>query len=322
MGDKIDFPFNNRMYFEQAIDHIEKNDFETALECIEKVYKNDQGKSVNHVYTLILYTLNRFEEALEIANEQKDFYYEVEKHTLLYTTLLIKNQLFLEAEVIIQDHIEHTHSVYHSEWQKLETELALERELVRFEIEAQKQTIKRELGELSTYSPMKQLEIVQDARDLELTDLQQLATVVFADPHTSKMAQRGFLELLVEKKDANEYLFPWFNQQKKVIPKQLTVFDQTITVKQISQILEEKLQKLPSLFETVHVEMMNDLLILYPFAEEVITDLDYWVNCYVDYFDTSNQLAIKITPQSKEQEEIKAWIEHLNQMAHRNNPLN
>ena len=318
MGDKIEFPFNDRMYFERAVEYIEKNNFEEALECIEKVYVNDKGTAVNHLYTLILYTLERYDEALEIANEQKDFYISQEKHATLYTMLLIKNQLFLEAEVLIQEHITELHSFYYSEWQSLERELNLERELVNFEIEMKKQATKKELIELDTYSPSKQTEIIQKARDLELQDLQQRASSVFTSPYISGMTQRAFLELLVEKQDPNKYLFPWFNQQKEVIPKEIHSFDQVEIVKKIDDLLSRKLHKYPSLFDVVKMEMVNDLLLLYPFIEDVVTDMDYWVDCYIEHFDFSDQLKIDTTTQIDEQIEMKSWINRLHQVAGRN----
>lgn len=321
LGDKIEFPFNDRMYFEQAVESIERNDFEAALENIEKVYANDKSNGVNHFYTLVLYTLDRFEEALEIANEQKNFYYQNEKHTVLYTNLLIKNQLFLEAEVLIQEHIENIHSIYHAEWQNLEKELNLERELVNYELEMQKKTTKRELGELENYSPMKQSEIIGNARDLELKELQEFARLIFFNPHTTGVTKRAFLELLVEKQDPNTYLFPWFDQQKEVVPRELEVFEHSPIVEVVDQIIEQKLHKYPSLFEIVKVEVINDLLMLYPFMEEVILDIDYWVGVYIDYFDAENQLEVQVSPQSKEQDEMKKWIEYLNQIAQRNSSL-
>lgn len=322
MGDKIEFPFNDRMYFEQAVESVEKNDFETALEYIEKVYVNDKGNVVNHFYTVILYTLERFEEALEIADQRKDFYYQDEKHTVLYTTLLIKNQLFLEAEVLIQEHIENTYSMYYSEWQNLEKELSLERELVKFKLEREKKATKRELIALESYSPMKQAEIIGNAEELELEDLQETARIIFANPHVTGMTKRAFLELLINKQDPNDYVFPWFNEQRKVVPCQLDVFEQSPIVNQVHKLLETKMQKFPSLFEIVNVEMINDLLMLYPFMDEVVTDVDYWVDAYINYFDASNQLDINPTSQTTEEEEMAQWIDRLNQMAQRNTPLN
>lgn len=318
MGDKIEFPFNDQMYFEQAVEYIERNDFEAALACIKKVYENDKGTAVNHLYTLILYTLERYDEALDIANEQKNFYVAQEKHATLYTMLLIKNQLFLEAEVLIQDHLTESPSFYSSEWESLERELELERELVNFEMEMEKQATKKELAELDSYSPNKQTEIIQKARTLELEDLQERAAFIFSSPSLSGIAQRAFLELLVEKQDTDQYLFPWFNQQKEVVPREIERFDQVTIIQNLDDILSRKLHKYPSLFEVVKVEMMNDLLLLYPFIEEVVTDIDYWVESYIEYFDFSEQLQLETTPQTNEHLEMEKWLSHLHQVARRN----
>lgn len=318
MGDKIEFPFNDQMYFEQAVEYIERNDFEAALACIKKVYEKDKGTAVNHLYTLILYTLERYDEALDIANEQKNFYVAQEKHATLYTMLLIKNQLFLEAEVLIQDHLTDPPSFYSSEWESLERELNLERELVNFEMEMEKQATKKELAELDSYSPSKQTEIIQKARTLDLEDLQERAAFIFSSPSLSGMAQRAFLELLVEKQDPDQYLFPWFNQQKEVVPREIERFDQVAIVQNLDDILSRKLHKYPSLFEVVKVEMMNDLLLLYPFIEEIVTDIDYWVENYIEHFDFSEQLKLETTPQTNEQLEMEKWLSHLHRVARRN----
>jgi len=322
MGDKIEFPFNDKMYFKQAIAHIEKHEFERALEKIEKVYDNDQRHAVNHLYTSVLYTLERYEEALDIASKDKDFYMKNEKNTILYTMLLIKNQLFLEAEVLIQQHLDDAGTVHEIEWDNLQKELNLERELVNFEIDMQKRSTQKELFEIHTYSPMKQAEIIRQAHDLDLTVLQKAAFNIFSHSYTTDVVQRAFLEVLVEKGDPNEYIFPWFNQQRKIIPKNLTVFEQVPIVRQMDEVLREKLEKAPSLFDIVKVEMMNDLLLLYPFIEETVTNVDYWVNCYIAQFDFTHELGIDTTPQTAEQETMQAWINHLDQMAHRDRPFN
>jgi len=322
MGDKIEFPFNDKMYFKQAIAHIEKSEFERALEKIEKVYANDKRHAVNHLYTSVLYTLERYGEALDIAKKAKDFYIKNEKNTILYTMLLIKNQLFLEAEVLIQQHLDDTVTVYKSEWENLQKELNLERELVNFEIDMQKKSTQKELFEIETYSPMKQAEIIRQARDLDLAVLQKAASKIFSHSYTTDVVQRAFLETLVEKEDTNEYIFPWFNQQRKIIPKALTVFEQVPLVSQMDELLAKKMEKAPSLFDVVKVEIMNDLLLLYPFIEETITDIDYWVDCYIAQFDFTDELDTHTTPQNAEQETMQTWISHLNQMAQRDRPFN
>ena len=318
LGDRIEFPFNNRMYFEQAVEAFEKSDFDQALEYIEKVYANDKGNKVNHFHTLILYSLERFEDALEIANEQKDFYYNNEKSLLLYTTILIKNRLFLEAEVLIQENIKDKTSMFSTEWENLEKELHLERELVKFKLEKQKKRTKRELIELENYSPMKQAEILGNAEELDLKDLQEVARIIFGNPHVTGMTKRAYLEILVKKEDTNTYGFPWFNQQKELAPSQLSVFDQNPIVNQVIQQLEMEAQKVPSLLEVIKIELMNDLLMLYPFIEEVITDVDYWVEAYISNFDPSNLIEKDTVELSESEETMEQWMDHLNQISQRN----
>ena len=132
------------------------------------------------------------------------------------------------------------------------------------------------------------------------------------------MAQRAFLELLVEKQDPDQYFFPWFNQQKEVVPREIERFDQVAIVQNLDDILSRKLHKYPSLFEVVKVEMMNDLLLLYPFIEEIVTDIDYWVESYIEHFDFSEQLKLETTPQTNEQLEMEKWLSHLHRVARRN----
>lgn len=317
MGDKIEFPHNDRMYFEQAVNHVASNQFEEALNCMETVYASQQNPTTNHLYAFILYTLERYEEALEIADEQKAFYVENEKNSLLYTMMLIKNQLYLEAEVLIQEGLSTVDPLVLAEWKNLERELNSARERSRIEMEAHKKKIKSELSEIASYSPIKQSEMIEEARVLELEDLQEIAPMIFSNPMVSPLTKRAYLEDLVEKQDPNEYNFLWFDQQRKVIPIEIDWFDQTPTVNELDDILEQKLHKHPSLLEVVRVEIVNDLLLLYPFIEEIVTDLDYWVDCYVSALDFSEQLEVDSQPKTGEQEKLNEWVQKFHQMAHR-----
>lgn len=318
MGDKIEFPFNNEMYLKQAAFFIEKDDYEQALKQVEKVYETDQSYPINEFLTLILFTLEEYERALDIANEFKDLYLENEHQALMYTMLLIKNHKFLEAEVIIQNHRTESFLFLNQEWENVERELNLERELVNFEIEMKRKEIKNKLSQISNYSLMEQTKIIEDARLLTLDDLQEVAVQIFNNPFIAGNISRAFLEVLIEMGDENYYTFSWFNQTKKICPKHLSLFNQLPIVQEMDDILEVKLQKNPSLFEVIKAEIINDLLLLYPFVEETITDYDYWVSLYIAQFDDSDQNQSKLTPSSLEKEKLTQWIQKLNQIAQRN----
>lgn len=62
MSNKIEFPYNNKIYLRRALKSIEQEHFEEALNYIEKVYETNKTQYVNRIYTFVLYTLERYEE--------------------------------------------------------------------------------------------------------------------------------------------------------------------------------------------------------------------------------------------------------------------
>ena len=184
-----------------------------------------------------------------------------------------------------------------------------------------KEKTKKQLAEISHFSMLEQAEIIEDAKELELKDLQVVATLIFANPFVSGQTQRSFLEVLVEKKDDTIYQFPWFNQQVQIKPRDLHVFSEVNVVKNIDQLLEEKLAKYPSLLEIIKVEVINDLLLLYPFIDETITDLDYWIDYYIKQFDYAEEFNKDVTPHTKEESKMKKQLEQLDIIAQRQHTL-
>lgn len=317
MGDKIEFPLNSQRYFEQALQFLENQQYEKAVVCLEKVYATEKTTQINHIYTVILYTLDRVEEALEIASELKEFYMKNEKETVFYTMLLIKNHLFLEAEVLIQNHLSNNHSPYKSEWQNANKELVLERENVHFQMELEKKETIKALNEIENYSPSKQTEIIQNARQLNLPELQRAAQTLFLNTQVLPATQKAFLELLIEKEDTNNYLFQWLDGPRQIVPKQLKTFQELSILEDITDSLGTKLEKNPTAIEIIYTEMLNDLLLLYPFVEEIVTDANYWVDSYLKAFNLLDIPFNDPLPVSKEEQQMEKWLNYFNQLAHR-----
>ncbi len=314
MGDKIDFPLNNDVYLTRAIKHIERGEYGPALDYIEKIYETDKSHYINRLYTLALFSLERYALAYEIAMEHKELYLEDENQIFMFIMLLIKNQQFIEAEAIIQQKRLDSFSNFQQEWENVERELNLERELVNFEIDMKKRNTKKKLANLSQFSMNEQSQIIQDARLLSLETLQEFAQQIFADPFVAGHIQRAFLELLVELGDKNNYTFSWFNQSKELSPIECTVFSQSIVLKKVNENLEKKLDKYPSMIEGIRMEMINDLLMLYPFEKEVVTDSDYWIQAYMSVYIDSLELP---EPINEQQEDMNDWIEKLNMISKR-----
>ena len=82
MGDTIEFPHNQRMYFEEAKRALESNQMEQALEAIKHVYDIEKGPEVIHLYSMILSLMEEDKAALDIANEQRNFFLNQEDYTI------------------------------------------------------------------------------------------------------------------------------------------------------------------------------------------------------------------------------------------------
>ena len=170
---------------------------------------------------------------------------------------------------------------------------------------------------MDRYSLMEQVQLIEEAHSLELKDLQEVANQLLNHPYIPGQIQRGFLEVLIEKGDEQQYPFSWFNQMKKVCPKDLNTFNDLPVLQEIDWLLEEKLQKNPSLFQMIRTEIINDFLMLYPFVEETITDTSYWVDLYIAYFKDLNSSDLDNSPTNPEQERLQQWFQQLNQIAQR-----
>ena len=231
--------------------------------------------------------------------------------------MLIKNHLFLEAEVLIQNHLLHYLSPFHSEWQNADKELEKERSMAQLEKEQEILKCVKELHALESYPPIKQSEIIANAHIADLSDLQKVAERIFIDPQIPSTTQKALLELLIEKEDTQSYMFNWLEGPRKITPNELKLFDEVEVMKKIAPILESKLEKHPSFIKSIWTEMVNDLLILYPFADEIIINTDLWVELYLQTFDfipTGEQKENQLTSSEKE---MKEWHDYLNQIAQR-----
>lgn len=317
MGETIEFPHNQRMYFKEAKRALEANQLEQALEAIKNVYDKDKGPEVIHLYSTILSLMEDDETALDIANEQRAFFLKQEDYTISYVLLLIKNKHYLEAETIIIENLENTQSILALQWQQANEELIRHRaESIRLQ-EQKNQGVKQALMRLETYQPVKQHEIIEGSRELPLLDLQEVAPKIFMSPFINGMLQRSLLEILIIKRDDEEYLFTWLNQQRTVKPIELTEFEQDTELNRILLELNQRTEKQPDLKEPIYTELISDLLVLYPFIGEIVTDIPYFVNYYISMFDPNQLIARNSHPENEEQRTLLKWIEHLNQLSGR-----
>lgn len=320
MGDRIEFPHNQRMskmYFDEAIAFMDEEEDEKALEKIQKIYAYDKSPDIVQLYASILAVLGRYEEALEMADTEKDLFINSGDFVMTYTVLLLLAERYMEAEYIIGKNIRKSLPSDQKNWQELYDWVktaqrdAIENQRLRNE------SVKEMLLEIENYSIEEQFVLLKEAKSLNLSDLQEVAEVLFANSYISGQMQRFFLEILIEKQDPREYDFVHLKSFKTVKPSELYIFREDPHIKKVFAEVTKQLEKYPTLFQSVHVEVMSDLLRLYPFVDETVPDIPYFVNYYVTYYDVNNLVAEKMMASTEAQETVDEWLQFLNKIAGR-----
>lgn len=317
MSKRIEFPLDSSDYLRKARLLLQEGKSENALALMEKAYTSDDDVQINIFYALMLVRFEMYEEALDVMNQEKSLYMNNEKYASFYAETLIMTQKFIEAEYIIQKYTQDQAIVDPQAWANLGQKLVEERERIDLEVRIQRNEIKKSLRELEQYSHLVQLNKIKQAEKLDLSDLQKVAPIILVSPNISGIVQRYLLELLIQEGDQQTYSFMWFNQLKKVCPAELPRFDDIEIVHEILKMIEEKLAKYPDLAIRVQIELTNDLLLLYPYIEETIKDIDFWVNAYISALDFFGYMDIEQPAITTEQQEMMQWIDYLNTIAQR-----
>lgn len=317
LTDKILYPLSSEAYFRKARVFFREGKAEQAIDCLSTAYELSDDLKINIFYSFVLAHNEQYEKALEIMNEEKAFYQNTEAHAVLYTKVLVEMEKFIEAEYIIQKYLRESPVKENATWKMLEQELDKAREKINLEESKRKEKIRYSLGTLKEYSHQKQIRTIHDAELLDLADLQEVAPSILISSDIGGIIKGGLLELLIEKKDPETYSFLWFNQMKEVSPTKLPKLNEVSLVQELSELLEEKLMKHPTMNFRIQFELMHDLLLLYPYIEETITDIDFWLDAYISELDYFEHVKIQRIASTEEEKKMMEWIKHLNLIAQR-----
>lgn len=314
MGKQIEFPKNFKMYMLRAVEHIHTGEAYEALDLLEKAYELKQDHTVNMLYTSTLVQVGKYKRALEIANDMPEFYKKDDKRYLLYVSILLKNHLFLQAEVVIQRKLKETYSPFHKEWENAAEMLQHEREQDELVRRNEQKALIKKLYALADLPLEGQLHTVDQAESLDLDTLRKIGTVIFGNPFVHTLAKSAFLQFLIPYEDERTYTFEWFDQEREITPKELRLFDETQIVMDVREELGATLDQNPSLYEIISPEIEFHLMKLYPFIHEVITDTKKWVDLYVKIYDEHTHKEEWMTSLDEEQKKMFEWYHKLTEV--------
>lgn len=316
MSKKFNFPHNNKVYIKNIISNIQNNKLDEALNLTREAYKKEKNFDNNYLYMYILSKMNKYREAYDIACDFEEDYLKNDITKQAYILLLIKTHHFIKAEYLIlkiEESVDTSKNEYHDLKEKLEDEkLKVERVLQK-----RKHDIKLKLLQIADYSEIVQQDIVRKSHVLELDTLQKSANYIFMNPNLSQRIKKSYLEILIIKKDPNKYEFEWFNKSIEIYPIKLKTFDKLLNEINFDNLLSMKLEKAPSLFEVIRYEMINDMLLLYPFVEETITNFNFWIDQYIKYFDSSYVTTDEVSIDPQEKEDMEKWINKMHLLSQR-----
>lgn len=311
MGERIDFPGNYELYLKKAIQTFQSGNIEEACQLFKEAYAIRQEPSVNAMYVSALYQLEDYETAKEIADDKKNLYENDESLYNLYTTILIKNQLFVEAERIIQKKLAQKNLTASSKemWKATKNSLDYETNKQQQDKKKRNQDLLKEILAMGDKSFEYQATLVKDMKEMDRESHKLGARSILRNPFVNEIVKSTVLEILIDHKSDEEFELYWFNQRRFVTPANLTSLEDEKVVQSISGALKEKFEdNNPSLYYALLQEMNLHFLLLHPYIEEAITDADEWLALNFSRYNLENE---DKDESAKENEDMKQWLKRL-----------
>lgn len=309
MGEIINFPNNYDRFIEEAVKYHKMDHLEKAIENYLQAYKIKQNFQLNQILVSSYLENGQAEEAKGLVDEYDETYKSAPEWKLLYVSVLIENSEFDEASILIEEELKNEFQESDSQtWLSTRNKLAEKEGKEREEFEQFKVRTKEMLYSLSSYSVEEQLSIVKNASYLEEETMKDSARIIFPNPFVNHFAKIGLLEYLISQNDRSIYEFDWLSTKKEVDVSQLTIFEKDPIVNRVTQLLEDKLEKNPSLLEIVFPVVQLHLMTLFPFTSQVIMNPEKWVGLYLTRFGDKQE----IFEGDEEFEKMKEWFEFLN----------
>lgn len=312
MGERIDFPGNYEVYLKKAVHMFQEGNVVDACHFFEEAYGIHQEPSVNAMYVSALYQLEDYEKAKEIADDKKKLYENDESLYSLYTTILIKNHLFVEAERIIQKKLALQNPAASTKEIWIAAKNALEHEKHKQKQEKRKynQELLKEILAMGDKSFEHQAALVKDMKDMDKEWFVLGARSILRNLFINEIVKSTVLEILIDHQVDEEVELYWFSQRRFITPTQVTSLEEEKIVKYISEELKEKFEDdNPSLYHALLQEMNLYFLLLHPYIEEVITDADKWLSLSFKRYDTKFE---NKDEENKESRKMEVWINRLN----------
>ncbi|MDO1605314.1 hypothetical protein Q2T76_04490 [Lactobacillus sp. YT155] len=254
--------------------------------------------------------LGRFEDGVEQASIYFDKYLETNEDTKFLFELLIAAHEFLLAHQFLAVIKSHSEFVLDSEDQLLISQ-NLQQEENAFEHEHSEELANqaKELMSLVTMQEGVQANKIQNMKQLPIKIYLEVVPNILLNPYLHPLFKTEIIENLVKLKLEDTYSMSFYGELREFMPSKLKTLMFSPEFLQARNLLQEKLTDYDD-YESGLIlnEFLLYLSLTYPFTSEIITNMDEWIEVYLDMREGQT------VANSGENEEIVTWINRFNQL--------
>lgn len=302
LNKQIPFPKNYERFIELAQEAIQEEQPALALDYFKQAYCIQQDFSLNYLLVCSYLDLSQEKQALIVATEMKESYLSTFEYIDFYVQLLLKNHLFIQAHLIVNERIlmERTGEMRLLVFMK-NTIRQLEQAYKRA-IEEQSQLVEDELARLGEFSYGEQVRIINKETFLTQVDFISISKENVIDQRVHPFVRSLLLEELVGLHVNEEIDFLWRNGEIcKVIPTKVGTSDESGSYQRLLLFLEKELiYENPILLADLLEEIRLHATLLYPLADQMIDDPILWAISYMSH----DERVKHYTLQQEEQEKL------------------
>lgn len=291
----IEMPQNDASYYRKARIAIDNKDYRLAMEYLEKSLASEFNLPVFNelinLYLLLKETDKLIEgwESLEASEENifkldplavaylSSLKYMLSRSEVLVSLYHAKNhyQMSPTIEKAVDDYIHY-----------LENQSLLEKELKSLSSDSD---YDKWFKIWSNQSPTQQLQVLKNLYGLDLNLTNPIYQRVLADRQILQFIKSDVLHAFIYRNIADEYQLVWKDQTITINTSNLVPYNQQpIYQDLVAEIEKYSIQENPHLFDELVQQLNLQLMVMYPFADKIITQPAEWINLLLSDYQLSD----------------------------------
>lgn len=282
---KIPFPKNYERFIALGQEALAAGSFRKAGDFLLQAYEIQPDFPLNFLLLTTFAELGEGETAYVLAQDYLDDYERVPDYLALYIRVLLQTKRFVEAQTLIN------RKILTSSKQDMKALVILKKEIRRAELLAQQfeheriAQVKNELEILPERQAHEQLQLIKEAALLPQADFVEIAKELLQQPKLHSLAKSWLLEELQRLEITETIPISWQGKIRQVIPAELGSPGDSASYQRVLLYLEKELVNSdPILLLNIEEEVILHFAMLYPFADEIITNPTSWAKSYIETY--------------------------------------